>query len=417
MMTTMIILAFCILAEGFFSGSEIAIVNANRLLLADKAQKGHFGARIALNFLEKPQMLLGSTLIGTNLCVVTATMTATLFFLRRNSEIGEFYAVLLTWPLIFLFGEIIPKTVYQANADRIAPVSAVLLRLFTLVLFPLVWSFTRFSTLLIRILRDKGKAEPTITRSDVKALTLHHGKTQDIDQKEKRMIARMIDFSSARVSDAMVPLIDVVALDYNMTAGEAARFSVEHSFSRFPVFKDRVDEIVGIVDTYSLLDLHSPSDSLRGYMKKPLFVPESMSAKALLAELRHRGTSMAIVVDEYGGAVGVITVEDVLEEVLGNIEDEFDQITTIYRKIAPYSYIFQARAEVEFINERFEFKIPAGEYETLGGFLLEQFDRIPKHGDTISVGNLRYTALNPTNRNLTDVRIDVIPALEETEDE
>ena len=132
-----------------------------------------------------------------------------------------------------------------------------------------------------------------------------------------------------------------------------------------------------------------------------------MSIKALLSQLRIRGLEMAIVVDEYGGAVGIITTEDVLEEIVGDIEDEFDQEESLYRRISPMSYLFKARAEIDYINEHFEFKIPTGEYETLGGYLLERFNRIPKNNETLLEKNLQYTIINPTNKSLNEIRIDV----------
>lgn len=407
MTTTIIIILLCVIAEGFFSGSEIAIVNANRMLMNHKAQSGHLGSRLAAQFLKKPEMLLGSTLVGTNLCTVTGTVTMTLLLIDIFGEAGEYYAVLFFWPLTFFFGEILPKTIYQANADRIAPISATILRIFIFVLYPVIWLFTRFSNLLIRILKEKSTGEPVITRSDLKALANAQDANEEIDREERRMIRRTVDFTSAKVSDVMVPLIDVVAIEQSLFAGEAANFSLEYSFSRYPVYKERVDQIVGIVDTYTLLRENTPSATLRSSMIKPLFVPESMTVKALMAELRHKGMAMAIVVDEYGGAVGIVTIEDILEEILGDIHDEFDTAVMLYRKIGPNNYVFQARAEIEFINERFDFQVPKGEYETLGGYLLELFDRIPKHGESMYVEGIRYTVLHPTNRNLTEVRIDI----------
>jgi CBS domain containing-hemolysin-like protein len=407
MTTTLIIVLVCIVAESFFSGTEIAIVNANRMLLLDKAQKGSFGAKIAYRFLDNPEMLLGSTLIGTNLCTVTGAMTVTLYLLDSFGPSGEIYAVLLFWPLSFFFGEIVPKTFYQANADRIAPYAALVLRVFTFALFPVVWVFTQLSKILIQLLRDKSKGEPVITRGDVKALTRLREPNGDIDPEEKRFIKRMIDFSSARVSDAMIPLIDVIGINSTTRAGEAAAFANEQAFSRFPVYHERVDQIVGTIDTFSLLNIENPSDPLRKYMTKAVYVPESMSVKTLLAQLRHSGVSMAIVVDEYGGAVGIITVEDVLEEIIGDIEDEFDSGEPLYRKIGDRTYVFQARAEVDFINERFDFAIPEGEYETLGGFLLEQFGHIPRHNQTLNQNNICFKVLNPTNRSLTEVQINL----------
>lgn len=407
MTISLIIIVICVLAEGFFSGTEIAIINANRFLLTDKASKGNLGARIALSYLEKPEMLLGSTLVGTNLCTVTGAMTATLFMMNSFEKSGELYAILFFWPITLLIGEILPKTVYQANADRITPVAAIILRIFTFALYPVIWLFTSFSNLMIKFLREKGNAELIITRSDVAALARRKSHTDDIDPEEKRIIKRMFDFSSTKISEVMVPLINIIAMEYSMTAKEAVNFAGSNKFSRFPVFKERVDQIVGVVDTYSLIDIVSIDDPLRDYISKPLFVPESMSIKALLSELRIRGLEMAIVVDEYGGAVGLITIEDVLEEVVGDIEDEFDKEESLYKRIGPSSYIFLARTEIDFINEKFDFKIPAGEYETLGGYLLERFNRIPRHNETLVEGKLHFTVMNPTNKNLNEIRIDI----------
>ena len=408
-MTTGLIILLCIVAEGFFSGSEIALVNANRLKLSHQAENGNFGARMALKFLQAPEMLLGATLVGTNLCTVTGTVTTTLFMIERFGSTGELFAILLYGPLTFLFGEFIPKTIYQANAGRIAPRAAPILRVFQFFLYPVIWLFTRFSTMLIRMLRERGRHEPLIMRRDVRALARSSGHGSDIELEEKRIIRRMIDFSTARVSEVMVPLIDVIAVAHTMTVGEAARFSKDHSYSRFPVFRDRVDQIVGVVDTYALLNSNTLADPIRKTMKKPVFVPETMSLKRLMSVLRHRSVEIAVVVDEYGGAVGTITLEDVLEEIVGEIEDESDTPASLYRKIGASSYIFQARTEVTFINERFSFQLPRGEYETLGGYLLERFDRIPRHGETRDEGKLRFTVLNPTDRTLTEVRIDVLP--------
>ena len=406
---TLTIVAICVLAEGFFSGSEIALVNVNRLAMSHKAQEGHFGARIVMGFLDNPEFLLGVTLLGTNMCTVTGAVTVTWFMINHFGETGELYAILCFWPVTFLLGEFIPKTVYQAKADRIAPVAAILLRVFVVVLYPLIWLFTRLSAVLVGALHKRGHHEPVVTRGDVRALARNREPSVDVDMEERRMIGRMIDFSSAKVSEVMVPLIDVIALEHTTRLGQAVEFVNEHTYSRYPVYRERVDQIIGVIDSYSLLNADQPEDPVRRVMHKPVFVPETMLLKTLLAELRHRGEPMAIVVDEYGGAVGIITLEDVLEEVLGDIEDEFDAPDSLYRKIGDKSYIFQARAEVDFINERFPFQLPEGEYETLGGFLLDRFDRIPKHKETLVEGRLSYTVLNPTDRTLTEVRVDILP--------
>ena len=404
-----IVIAVCVVFEGFFSGSEIALVNANRLALKAKAEQGHLGAKIALQFLENPERLLGTTLVGTNLSTVTMTMVATVFMVNTFGDMGEALAIVTIWPITLMIGEIFPKTFYQANADRIAPVASFGLRLFYIALLPVVWTFTRISNLLIDLLRTRGNPEPTITRSDVKAIARTQENGSDIRVEEMRIISRLVDFSAARVGDAMRPLIDVIGIDFSMTAGEAARFAIEYNYSRFPVYKDRIDQIIGVIDTYTLLNLEDDEESLRRYMSKPLFVPESMPIKSLLAELRSKGMHMAIVVDEYGGNTGVITTEDLLEEIIGEIQDEFDPVEAFFKKVGPSSYVFPARAEIDQINERLHWDIPEGDYETLGGYLLHCFERIPKNGETYKQGNLVFTVLDPTNRTLTNIRVDVLP--------
>jgi magnesium and cobalt exporter, CNNM family len=410
MTQTLIVMLVCVLLEGFFSGSEIALVHANRLALAAKAEKGMLGARIALRYLDRPDLLLGTTLVGTNLATVTGTMTATLFMLTHFGQNGELLAIMVFWPMTLILGEIVPKSLYQSNADRIAPLCGYGLQFFSVLLYPAVWLSTRFSSTLIRLLKEKGEQEHSVTRADVKALTASPEQDSDIQLDEKRMIGRMIDFSTAKVSEVMVPLIDVTAIEQKTPAIDAANFAIGKSYTRFPVYRERVDQIVGIVDTRSLLFHQGPYDTLHIHLRKPVFVPESMPVKSLLHELRHRGEPMAIVVDEYGGAVGIATMEDVLEEILGQIKDEFDPVSPMYRKVGPNRYVFSARAEIQDINERFRFNVPEGEYETLGGYLLELFGRIPRHEEAICSGDLCFTVLDPTATSLTDVRIEVLPS-------
>jgi putative hemolysin len=226
-----------------------------------------------------------------------------------------------------------------------------------------------------------------------------------LEISEAGLAARIARFASKSARDVMVPLVDVCAVPDVATVGDVVSLMRERGFSRVPVFHERMFNTTGVVSSLDLLDVVDPGLPVTGVVREPLFVPESKALPELLATLRTQGRNLAVVVDEYGGAVGLVTLEDLVEEIVGEIEDEYDAPRELYRRVAPGVFVLSARAPVAEVNERFGWNLPQGEYETLGGLVLERLGRIPKPGDVVQAGRVRIVVTRATTRAVQELRV------------
>ncbi|HZP40033.1 MAG TPA: transporter associated domain-containing protein [Candidatus Binatia bacterium] len=226
-----------------------------------------------------------------------------------------------------------------------------------------------------------------------------------LDVSEAGLVARIARFTKKTVRDVLVPQVDLCAVADTASVGELVALVRERGFSRVPVFHDRLFNIVGIVASLDLLGVVDPLRPIASVVREPYFVPESKPLPDLLAALQTEGQNLAIVVDEYGGAVGLVTVEDVVEEIVGEIEDEYDAPQELVRRVAPGVFVMSARASVAHVNERFGWNLPQGEYETMGGLVLERLGRVPKPGDTVRVGRVDVEVTRATARAVLELRV------------
>lgn len=406
---SVIIVLLCLLAEAFFSGSEIAVVAADKIRLRHLARKGSGAAQLISNALKHPERLLSTTLIGTNLSVVTSTTIATSLFVKKFGENGVFYTTLIMTPLLLILGEVIPKNLFQQRADSISLRIIRPLWLFYYLFYPLIHLLSRFIGSLSRAIGGSGERIPFVTKEEIKSALKIRGKGSDLKASEKRMIRRIFSFSETTVKEVMIPLIEVLAIKEDATVAEAIEKIAQKGYSRLPVFRSRIDEIVGILNSFDLLGATQREKSIQPFIREALFVPETKDADELLFQLQKEGKSMAIVVDEYGGAVGVVTIEDILEEIVGEIEDEHDDEEWLYQELGEGRYIFKARMEINQINEKLPFKLPEGEYETLAGFIITHLGRIPREGEIIEYKNLILSIKRATERSVLEVEIRVEP--------
>jgi CBS domain containing-hemolysin-like protein len=395
--------------ESIFSGSEMAIIGCDKLKIRAEAARGGRGAALLEHMLKKPEWLLGTCLVGTNLAVVTNTIFVTFLLAGLFPEKGEFYTVLVMSPLVLFWGEILPKTYFQQKADLLAPKVIYFLWIASRVFSPLLWFITVFPGLLSRLVRKdlQDKQGVLLQRVDLKLLLRMPQIGSDMLAEEIRMVDRLIELSNKTVEEVMIPLVDVSAVPETTTWEQAVRVIVEKGYSRIPVFRERIVHIVGILHHFDLLLAEEQAPGTLPPVRPAFYVPETKQVYELLLQMKRSGSNMAIAVDEYGGAVGIITVEDILEEIVGEIEDEYDPARSLYKKIGPSSYLFNARAEMEFLNEKFLFGLPEGDYETLGGFLTSRVGRILEEKETFRFGNLLFTIEKATPRAIRQVRIDV----------
>ncbi len=324
--STILIVVICLAAEAFFSGSEIAIVSADRIKLRHAAAGGSRGAKLALSMLEKPEWLLSTTLVGTNICIVANTTVATALAIQWFGPGLGWVAVLVVTPLIWIFGEIVPKSVFQQRAEVITPIVVFGLRFCSFVFWPILWVFALLTRALARLSGESETMNPFPMRQEIQTLVDMASTGGDIHPEEQSMIRRVFSFSERTAGEIMVPLVDVAGVERGAKCQEAIQVAVESAHKRLAVYDERIDKIVGALDTLDLL-LEAPEAPIDSFVRPVRSVVASKSIEELFTEFP-RSDMMEIVVDESGGAEGIVMLEDILEEVVGELEDEFDGART-----------------------------------------------------------------------------------------
>lgn len=402
--TGILIIAVCALLEGFFSGSEIALVSADKVMVRTKRDAGATSGKLLGRFLEEPEPILTTTLIGTNVCTVTSATVFALMLKQHWNLEGALYTVLFVTPIQLLFGELVPKSLYRRYSTQVAPVVIFPLTWLSKLFMPLVWVVQKLMRGLLDALGAEEENTLSVSRDELRLL-LDRSEAADVQEDERDMIHRIFDFPEVTVREAMKPLIEISAIDETESLQSALEKFVETGFSRLPVFHERIDDIVGVLRATDLLgasDLEQPCKLL---MRPVPYVPESSKVDELLPRLQRQPPGMAIVVDEYGGAEGLVTVEDILEEIVGEIEDEHDEPSTDIRKRGEREFLVSARTEVDHLNEELDVEIPEGDYETLAGFLLEQIGHIPVAGESTSTDGAVFTVVSASSRAIDEVQI------------
>lgn len=403
-----LIVAGGLLVEAFFSGSEIALLACDKLRLRQKAESGSRGAALLQRMLERPQHLFGITLVGTNLAVITSTTVVTLALVEAYGPDGDTWTIFIMSPLVLLFGEIVPKTWFRARADVMAPRVVRTLWVFSYVFMPLTSSVARLTEFILRLLHvEEGSRRAFVTREDLQMLMRLQPSGGQLAAAERRMINRIFQFAAKPVREVMIQLSDVAAVEQSEPPERAVALVRERGFSRLPVYAQRIDDVRGILHSFDLLSAREGAVTVAAFMRPTLYVPESQRVDELLGRMRREGHGMAVVVDEYGGAVGVVTVEDLLEEIVGEIEDEHDPRRAGYRRLGPERYAVAARMSLEEVNTVFGLAIPRGDYQTVAGFLLDRLRRLPREGERLRVPGASLLVSRASDRAILEVQLEL----------
>jgi magnesium and cobalt exporter, CNNM family len=409
------ILLFCVplvILEGFFAASEIAMVSANHRRLHQRAEEGYRGAKIALKLLSRPEFLLATTLLGAYMSSAANTILVTMFLLDRLGSGGEISAMIALPPLLLIIGEIIPKSIGRQQATVLAEKLAPPLWVASWAIYPITLVFGGLSRVVLIMAGVKKTAQlPFITREDLRLVVAKSGPEVDLERKERVFIHRILQFSLRNVKEVMVPLVRVTAIPDTMTVEQALEEFRTSRFSRLPVYHRRIDNLIGVLHDFDLLGEEGPDRPVRAFMRPVTYVPELKKIDRLLAEMQRQGTHLAVVVDEYGGAVGIVTIEDLLEEIVGEISDEFDQEVAPFKKLGEGHYLISARTEIKALNEALHLDLPAGDYETLAGFLIAELGDLPRAGEHLQYRNLKFTVRQAEARAVKEVElfVDVAP--------
>ena len=392
-----------LLIEGFFSGSEIAFVSTNKPKILRMAKEGHREAIVVKKLLENPEQLFSTTVVGSLLCVTTATTLTTIYIVKHVGYHGEWLNLVLLSPMILLFGEFIPKMIGRLKADTMVFWIAQPITVISFVLSPITRVLGIYIYAVKATFGGMGGKSFFLSREEIKA-ALPKSRGTDVTPSERRLVSKILDFQTVTVKEVLCPLIEVVAIEKNQTLKNAMEVFAETKHSKIPVFEERVDRIVGVI---YLIDCLTPEDweiAVEKVMRVAYFVPESMRVSDVFDDLKIH--QLAIAVNEFGGADGILTLEDVIEEIVGDIEDEYDELPKMIYQVGPHAFLVNARIELDELREWVgSGPTKDGDYQTLAGYLLKKMQKIPKKWDSITVDQIEYIIQSATDRSIEEVYV------------
>jgi len=412
---TPILITLLILIEGFFSGSELALLSADRLFLKKKGKQGDSGATLALKLLKSPDRILSATLLMTSSCVMAISVLLTLEFKSQDPQHGEWKAVALGSFLVITFGELIPKFIYRRFSNLLVPKISKPIFYAQKALAPFIHLTTLYTSQIARVMGPiemlwSGR-KPT-PKDELQGLLTSDPEDTQIKSNEKTLIRKILKFREKIAKDGLLPLVQVDAIERQSSLYEAMTLFSEKKHSRMPVFDERIDNVIGILELNHIIRQTDLNQKIDRFIKPAIYVPENQKLELILNEMIECNYQIAIVVDEFGGAIGILTREDIFEQIVGDIEDEDDPEKRLIREIAPNQWLVKARTTVAQINEELKLDIPEGDYDTVGGFLLRQFSRIPDPGDELFFdtrnAQLRILVRDATRRRIESVSIERI---------
>ncbi len=383
-------LLILIALSGFFSSSETGLMAINRYRLKHLANKGHRGARIAQNLLTRPDRLIGLILLGNNMVNILAASIATVIAMRLFGDNGIWVSTLVMTVVVLIFAEVAPKTVAALHPERIAfPASYVLVVLLKL-LNPVVWLVNSFANLLLRPFGVKTDvvALERLNREELRTLVTEGGHISDDHQ---RMLVNILDLEQASVEDVMVPRGEIVGIDLDDDWSDILSQLTQTIYTRLPVYRESIDNVVGMLHVRTIISKLSVGGlnfkDLQRSVRQPYFVPEGTSLTRQLLEFQGREHRMALVVDEYGDIQGLVTLDDILEEIVGEFTPEGRGRSRTMRRLDDGNYLVDGSTSIRTLNRRMNWELPFDEAHTLGGFLIEEMEVIPEGKCSISIGS------------------------------
>ena len=397
--------------SGYFSGLEVALVSIRLSKIEQMIKDKVRGASSLQKLKSNPSRMMSSVNLGNNLASIAATALATDISLKFFGDDGLAIAIGIMTFLILIFGEITPKTYCNANAAKVAIKNSRILLIFGYVFFPIVWIFEMITKGMIK-LTGSSDMPPGLTEDEIKEVVEQGYKDKAIEKQESELVHGALNFDDIVIRTVMTPRTKMFKLNSKMMLFEALPAINKSGFSRIPVFADNTDQIVGIVhvrDVLKKLEGYEKVISLEQIMREPVFVSQEKRVSDLLKEMQGRRTHMAIVLDEFGGVEGCVTLEDLLEEIVGEIQDETDTEKPSFQRDGQNAIVTDGDIEIDIINEIFKSDIPPGDdYSTLNGLLHEQLHDMPKEDDKIEIGSLRIIIEKVSKNKPEKIRIEKI---------
>jgi putative hemolysin len=400
----LMILALLVALSAFFSGSETALLTLDSLRVKYLVAKKRPGARLLESIRQHPDQLLGAILVGNNLVNIAASVFATAFFVRFYGEHGELLTILILTPVILVFAEVCPKTFAARNPERVSFWVVRPIKLVMVLLSPVVWLVTGMARLMNRFGRREADEEG-ISEDQIRTMISVGEEAGVVGQEKRRMLHGVFELSQIRVRDIMIPRTEVIGMEVSTPFAEVLQIAQQACHSRFPVYEQSLDQVVGVIHSKDILNyVHQPGEfSLRNLARVPHFVPESQRISGLLQTLRQERMHLAVVVDEYGGVEGIVTLEDIVEEIVGDIQDEYDADEVLFRELGPGRFQISGSATLRDVNQKFDLQLSEEHATTLAGFLLYCLGTIPARGESCEAKGAIFIV-----RRVVDKRIETI---------
>lgn len=382
----LIILLVLLFLSAFFSSAETAMTTVNRIRIRSLADDGNARAKTLLKITDDPAKFLSAILIGNNIVNLSAASLTTSLAYGLGGSMVAIASGILTL-LILLFGEITPKTMATIHSEKISLLYAPVISIFIRLMTPVIFIVNGLANIILRIIHVDPNANTNVmTENDLRTIVDVSHEDGVIESEEKEMINNVFDLGDAKAKDVMVPRVHVTFADVNSTYDELIDIFREDKFTRLPIFEDTTDNVIGTINMKDLLLYDNKKDfHLRDILREAYFTYEYKNISELLLEMRESSFNIAIVLDEYGETAGLITLEDLLEEIVGEIRDEYDDNEEDFiKEIGPYEYLVEGSTNLEEINDRLDLDLSSDDYDSVGGLIIEHLDRLPEAGDEIT---------------------------------
>lgn len=402
-----IALIVLIVLSAYFSATETAFSSLNRIRLKNLTDNGNKRAKLAYKLVDNYDELISSVLVGNNIVNISASSLATVLFIKAFGDNGPTVSTIAMTIIVLIFGEVTPKSIAKESPEAFAMFSAPIINVLIYVFKPINVCLVGIKKLVKKFVKVSN--DRTISESELLTIVEEAEHDGGINENESELIHNVIEFDDLEAIDIMTPRVDVEAVDKTSTVQEVADLFTETGFSRLPVYEETIDSIVGIINEKDFHNLVLRDGNAVKQIIKPVeFIPPSMKISALLKLLQQNKSHLAVIVDEFGGTEGIVTLEDIIEELVGEIWDEHDEVTEFLHKQPDGSYNIDCTTDLDDMYDLFEIK---GECEasTVSGWVLEQIDRIPKQGDHFIAEGLEVTVTAVDNRRVMEINVKPVP--------
>jgi putative hemolysin len=396
-----------LLASGFFSSSELAFVVSNKLKIELRARKKTLAAKYAYFFINNPQIFFSTILISNNVINIAFASLITIFLINIYN-FSEPIILLVSTVLLLIFGELIPKYIAREFADLLVLVSAIPVKVISVILYPFVKLTSSISMLLTRKDDLSNEVNEVMQKEEIHSLIVEGSEVGKVDEEDSDIIKNIIELADQKVYEAMTPRTDIVGVSIDSQISDVVKVFVESGYSKLPVYEGSLDNIKGVVNVY---DMFKNPENLQSVLREVLFVPETKKSLDMLSEFLDKRISFTVIVDEFGGTAGIMTVEDLIEEMFGEIRDEYDEDPDVCKQVDEKTFVLSGRIEIDFLNEEYELNIPDGDYETIAGYITTHIGKIPTKGEKIKIDNFDFVILHSTKIKINLIKMFAFPKI------